>query len=99
MITDGAPDSGQDVAGLASEIKIGVDRRKFAFFAIGVEGADMKVLTQISSPAMSPASLDGLKFSEFFKWVSASMSVVASSKDGEKVNLPSPGSWMQGYKI
>jgi uncharacterized protein YegL len=99
LITDGAPDSGQDVIGLAQEIQNGVAGKKFVFLAIGVQNANMNVLRQISSPDMPPALLQGLKFSEFFKWVSASMSVVASSKDGDKVNLPNPADWMQGFKI
>jgi uncharacterized protein YegL len=99
LITDGAPDTDQDVGGLAQEIQNGVDGKKFVFLAIGVRGANMDVLRRLSSPDMPPAALQGLKFSEFFKWVSASMSVVASSKDGDKVNLPSPAAWMQGFKI
>jgi|ERR1044072_142427 uncharacterized protein YegL len=104
LITDGAPDSDQDVNGLAREIneKTGDDKKvgkKFVFLAIGVQGANMSVLKQISSPDKPPMVLQELKFSEFFKWVSASMSVVASSKDGDSVNLPSPADWMQGFKI
>ncbi len=99
LITDGAPDSDQDVNGLAQEIRSGVSGKKFVFLSIGVQGANMNVLTQISSSDMPPMPLQGLKFSEFFKWVSASMSVVASSKDGDKVDLPSPAAWMQGFKI
>lgn len=99
LITDGAPDGDQDVDGLAQEIQAGVSGKKFVFLAIGVQGANMNVLQRLSSPDMPPAALQGLKFSEFFKWVSASMSVVASSKDGDKVNLPSPAAWMQGFQI
>lgn len=99
LITDGAPDGDQDVNGLAQEIQSGANGKKFVFLAIGVQGANMTILNQISSPDMPPAVLQGLKFSEFFKWVSASMSVVASSKDGDKVDLPSPAAWMQGFKI
>jgi len=99
LITDGAPDGDQDVNSLAQEIQSGTRGKKFVFLAIGVQGANMNVLNQISSTDMPPAALQGLKFSEFFKWVSASMSVVASSKDGDKVDLPSPAAWMQGFKI
>jgi uncharacterized protein YegL len=99
LITDGAPDSDQDVAGLAQQIQSSVAGKKFVFLSIGVQGANMNVLEQISTPDMPPMRLEGLKFSEFFKWVSASMSVVASSKDGDKVDLPSPAAWMQGFKI
>ncbi len=99
LITDGEPDSDQDVNGLANEIRSGVSGKRYVFLSIGVQGANMNVLTQISSPDTPPMPLHGLKFSEFFKWVSASMSVVASSKDGDKVDLPSPAAWMQGFKI
>jgi uncharacterized protein YegL len=99
LITDGAPDSGQDVNGLAQEIRAAANTKDFVFLALGVQGADMTMLNQIASPDMPPALLQGLKFADFFKWVSASMSVVASSKDGDKVNLPSPQSWMTGFKI
>jgi uncharacterized protein YegL len=99
LITDGAPDGDQDVDGLAQEIQAGVSGKRFVFLALGVQGANMSVLQRLSSPDMPPAALQGLKFSEFFKWVSASMSVVAGSKDGDKVNLPSPAAWMQGFQI
>jgi len=99
LITDGAPDSGQDVNSLAQEIRAAATTKDFVFLAIGVENADMNMLNQIASPDMPPAHLVGLKFADFFKWVSASMSVVAASKDGDKINLPNPSSWITGFKI
>ncbi len=50
----------------------------------------------VKMPAMK---LEGLKFLDFFKWVSASMSVVASSKEGEKVDLPTPVDWLFSFDI
>lgn len=99
LITDGAPDADQDVNGLANEINAAVTAKKFVFLSVGVQGANMGILGRISTSDYPPMALEGLKFSEFFKWVSASMSVVASSKDGDKVDLPSPAAWMQGFKI
>src|SRR3990172_2085695 len=81
LIPDGAPDADQDVNGLSAEIKEAMGKKDFYFFAIGVEGADMNMLTKISDPSMPPAKLQGLKFSEFFKWLSSSMSTVTHSKD------------------
>ena len=69
LITDGAPDPGQDVNGLAGEIRDGADRKKFVFLAIGVQGADMNVLNQLCTPDKPAMALQGLKFSEFFEWV------------------------------
>ncbi len=99
LITDGEPDRDQDVSGLSQEIKAGMASKSFNFFAVGVQGAKMEVLQQISSPDMQPAELSGLKFSDFFKWLSASMSDITNSTDGDSINLPNPTSWMKGFKI
>lgn len=99
LITDGAPDDDQDVVGLAAEIKNSVNNKEFFFFAIGVNSADMNMLSHISDSSMPPAKLQGLKFSSFFKWLSASMTTVTNSKDGDKVNLPSPSNWMTGLTV
>ena len=99
LITDGAPDDGQDVTALKSEILEGVKKKDFFFFALGVGGADMDLLSSISDPSMPTAPLKGTKFVEFFKWLSASMTTVTNSKDGDKVNLPSPNDWMKGFSI
>lgn len=98
-MTDGAPDGDQDIVGLSQEIKDGMAAKSFHFFAVGVQGARMDILQQISGPEMQPAELDGLKFDAFFKWLSASMSDIGKSADGDNINLPSPASWMKGFKI
>lgn len=100
LITDGAPDPGQDVAGLTQEIQQGVATKKFVFFAVGVENADMELLQRISTPAMPPNKLAGLRFMEFFKWLSASMGTISKSREGDKVPLANPDSWLHtGYTV
>lgn len=99
LITDGEPDRDQDIQGLAKEINRGVDDKHFWFFAIGVQNANMSVLEQISSPKMPPARLAGLKFSEFFRWLSNSLGKISQSKMGDKVQLDSPAAWMDGFNI
>lgn len=99
LITDGAPDGGQDVHGLAQEINDGVNNKAFVFFAVGVERADMNFLQTISSPQFPPAKLQGLKFLEFFDWMSRSMGSVSSSAEGDKVSLPNPAAWMSGFQV
>ncbi|MBS0349493.1 MAG: VWA domain-containing protein [Proteobacteria bacterium] len=90
MISDGAPDYGwQDVARRASALSA---QRKLVSLPIGVQGADLDVLSQFSSkPAVA---LDGLKFRELFQWFSASMArVSASTSSDASVQLPSMDSW------
>jgi len=99
LITDGLPDGNQDVNGLSQEIQSSTNNKRFVFFAVGVQGADMNTLSKISNPSMPPAPLEGLKFSAFFKWLSASMGAVSGSTDGDNLDLPSPADWMKGFKI
>jgi uncharacterized protein YegL len=99
LITDGAPDIDQNISALTAEIKEGMKNKEFFFFALGVQGADMNLLKNISDPSMPPSQLKGLKFSEFFKWLSASMTMVMNSKEGDKINLPNPANWMAGFAI
>jgi len=96
LITDGEPDSEQDVDGLAQEIQSKVSAKGFAFLAVGVQGANMGILKKISDPKMPPQKLQGLKFGDFFKWLSASMSTVTSAEPGEAVNLEVPN-WTEGF--
>lgn len=90
VISDGEPtDSWQQVA---QKAKAQSDDRKLVSLMVGVKNADMNKLGQFSSkPALK---LDGLKFSEFFEWLSASMSRVSmSSSTSASVALPSVDSW------
>ncbi|MDR1348071.1 MAG: VWA domain-containing protein [Prevotellaceae bacterium] len=99
LMTDGEPDPNQDVDGLASRIKADTAGKKYAFLPIGVEGANMSVLNKIAGdiPAMP---LQGAKFSQFFKWLSASMGTVVNHEEGQKVDLTQGADdWMTAFTI
>jgi uncharacterized protein YegL len=92
MITDGAPtDPWQDAA---ARIHQGEVDRKFCFFSVAVEGADLKTLAQIAPSDRPPVLLNGLDFQSLFVWLSKSMKRVSSGKVGEAVELP-PVGWGQ----
>jgi len=67
--------------------------KRIAFFAVGVEGANLDILRQIS--VREPLSLKGLSFRELFVWLSQSQKSVSQSKPGQEdqVKLPSPSGW------
>jgi uncharacterized protein YegL len=94
LITDGEPDSGQDMSGLAQEIKSKVDSKGFSFYAVGVEGYNHTKLAQICYPD-APLKLKGLQFKELFKWLSASISLVSKSSEGQLIQLGPVNGWAQ----
>jgi Uncharacterized protein encoded in toxicity protection region of plasmid R478, contains von Willebrand factor (vWF) domain len=92
LITDGAPtDSWYNAA---QRVRLGEADRKFCFFAVGVEGADMTTLSKIAPPERPPAKLNGLDFQTLFVWLSTSMKRVSSGKVGEAIALP-PVGWAE----
>lgn len=95
LITDGEPDSDQDIIGLSIEIKDKVNNKGFSFYAVGVEDYNHSKLSQICHPQTMPLPLKGLAFSELFKWLSASISMVSKSVEGETLQLPPSGGWAQ----
>jgi uncharacterized protein YegL len=89
LITDGAPtDSWQRAASL---VKRGEETKAFSFFSVGVEGADMDILKQITT--RTPLKLKGLRFKELFSWLSNSLSSVSRSAVDDQVKLESPEGW------
>lgn len=93
LVTDGAPtDDWHEAAALVRE---GVEKRKLAFFAVGVEGADMATLARISP--RKPLGLRGLRFRELFQWLSNSLGAVSRSSPADQtLSLPAPGKdWAQ----
>ena len=91
LITDGGPTDNWHAA--AARVRAGEQRKAFAFFAVGVSGADMATLARICTPERPPLRLQGLQFRELFQWLSNSLGGVAKSRPGETVALPAPTGW------
>ena len=90
LMTDGQPtdDSHQTTAPRVAEL---VSKRRLTIFPIGIgTHADMNVLSMFS-PSRAPLRLKGLRFKEFFEWLSRSASATSQSTPGEKVQLDMEG--------
>lgn len=89
LMTDGAPTDNIDVA--VKRVVDLVEAKKLTVFPIGIgSGADMKTLARFS-PNRPPLRLDGLKFNEFFEWLSKSVARVSRSTPGDAVKLDLEG--------
>lgn len=76
---------------VVSKVHEGENGRKFVFFAIGVDDADMDTLSQISVRA--PVRLKGVDFKGMFTWLSRSLSSQSRSVTNDQISLGSPDEW------
>jgi uncharacterized protein YegL len=92
LITDGAPQGEPEyvMEQATARIKEAQQQKRVAFFAIGVQDADMARLAQLTVQR-PPLRLKGLQFIELFRWLSTSLTRVSQSRPGDEVQLPPPG--------
>ena len=70
-----------------------VNNKKLTILPIGV-GADVDMETLKGfSPKIAPMKLQGLKFKEFFEWLSKSAQNVSGSRPGDSVRMPDTTGW------
>jgi len=84
LITDGEPTD--DIASAVPLIANAEKARKGAFYAIGVDGADMGVLRSLS--VRPTLELDGINFTALFQWLSVSLGVHSRSPGTTAPQLP-----------
>lgn len=87
LITDGYPDHNQNTKWLKEQVATRTESNQVNCWFFGVEGADMSQLQMMAHKASLVQKLAGLKFVEFFKWLSHSMTMVANSREGDQVDF------------
>lgn len=85
LITDGMPqgDTLEMTREAVQRLRGAEAAGKAAFYAVGVEGANMKLLERIS--VRPPMKLPGLRFNDLFTWLSASAARAATSASSNDV--------------
>ena len=68
-----------------------VNNKKLTVFPIGIGNEADKSALEKFSPKFEPLKLQGLKFQEFFSWLSKSVSKTSQSTPGEKIPLDKEG--------
>ena len=91
LMTDGEPTDNDNIPEAVSKVVNLVNNKKLTVFPIGI-GRDANMTTLASfSPNRAPLRLQGLKFKEFFAWLSQSVSRVSQSTPGETIKLDVEG--------
>lgn len=92
LVTDGEPTDAWQAA--AAAIQAGEQSKAFAFFVVGVEGANFDTLRKLS-PVRQPVHLKGYSFREMFVWLSQSQRAVSHSTPGQedRLKLEPPTGW------
>lgn len=94
LFTDGAPTDRAVWPAAAQQLVQEEAAKGVVVFPIGVEGADMSVLAKLSA-TNAPLKLQGLRFAQFFQWLSASQQRASAGTAGGSVQLPSTQGWAQ----
>lgn len=91
MITDGEPQGEPPdiIERAAWRIRDDEINKRVAFFAVGVENANMERLQSIV--VRKPVKLKGLNFTDMFVWLSRSTQAISHSNIDDQVALPPPG--------
>lgn len=92
VLSDGAPTDPPEVweraVRRAREAEARERGKRIVFFVVGVDGADMRKLAEISR--RPPVKLRGLKFDGMFRWVSQNLTRVSQAEIGDRVMLTNP---------
>lgn len=94
LITDGEPtdmEPGEYKWNTTIEsIRNGETNKKFAFFVIGVDPANMEILKQIAPLDRPALKLKDNRFKDIFLWISTSLQTVSKSRLGEQIYFEDP---------
>jgi len=94
IMSDGIPTDPERYEAAVVRSNEMVNGGKLTIFPVAIgENADINVLNRIS-PKLPALRLEGLKFKEFFEWLSRSAKKVSESMPGEEVSLPQP-TWVK----
>jgi uncharacterized protein YegL len=92
VISDGEPTDDRSAWDAAARLcRTAEVDKKVEVFCIGVEGANLKTLGELS--VKPPLMLDGIKFKALFVWLSSSLSAASRSRPGASLQLPSTDVW------
>lgn len=89
IMSDGFPNNAEKLKTIQKIVRDLESKRKLMVLPVGIgDDADLETLSLFSNKNPGAFTLKGLKFKEFFTFISRSMESISRSKPSEKVNLP-----------
>lgn len=98
LMTDGGTSSHPVIVDeLAEELKEKIDKKRLSMIGVAIgDDVPLKFLSKLSGG--HPVALEGLRFAEFFRWLSRSMSTITKSNDDDSIDISvDADSWMKNY--
>ena len=96
LFSDGFPTSpGSDIEQANQRMVDLENESRLTIFKVGVNAEAVQAMLRVlpnPNSRFQPQQLDNLRFSDFFVWLSKSVSAISRSTPGEAVNLP-PTDW------
>lgn len=90
LISDGEP-TDYDWENIAQKCRLAQQNKKVVVHAVGTKDANLEKLAKFS--IMEPKRLTGLKFTEFFLWLSRSVSCISRAVPNAKDLFDDTGDW------
>jgi len=79
-------------------IQDGETSKKFLFFCVGVNDADMDVLSKLAQKSFPAIKLKEKQFEEMFLWLSKSLEITLQNKPGEQTTIQTPAQSGWGFE-
>jgi len=96
LFSDGLPTSPRGEMEQANQRLVDMESdSRLTIFKVGVNADAVQAMTRVlpnPNSSFQPQQLDNLRFSDFFVWLSRSVSAISRSTPGDVVNLP-PTDW------
>ena len=96
LFSDGLPTSPREAMEQANQRLVEMEsENRLTIFKVGVNSEAVQAMLRVlpnPNSRFQPQQLDNLRFSDFFVWLSKSVSAISRSTPGEAVNLP-PTDW------
>jgi uncharacterized protein YegL len=90
LITDGGPTDHDLLPKAREALCQAVGHHRLTFYTVGVKGADFDFLKSICPAGQKPYELEGLKFAQFFQWLSRSLTSASREDPDEEPTAEKP---------